>query len=340
MERRRRPTLEMVAALAGVGRGTVSRVINGSEQVSPATREAVQQAVRELGYVPNRAARTLVTRRTDTVALVVSESNQRLFSDPFFAGIVLGVGMALSERGFQLLLATGRSGTEHERLGGYLAGQHVDGVLLLSLHRNDPLPKLLSESGVPFVYGGRPLGMSEDQMSYVDIDNFGGGRIATRRLIETGRRKIATITGPQDMIAGVERLQGYRAALDEVGIEFDESLVFYGDFSYDSGTSAMRALLERHPDLDAVFAASDLMGLATLRVLRAAGRTSPGDVAVVGYDDSTLAEHAEPPMTTVNQPTELMGREMARVLIDRITGDSAEPVQLILDTHLVLRESA
>lgn len=330
----------MVAALAGVGRGTVSRVINGSEQVSPGTREAVQRAIRELGYVPNRAARTLVTRRTDTVALVVSESNQRLFSDPFFAGIVLGVGMALSERGFQLLLATGSSDTEHERLGGYLAGQHVDGVLLLSLHRDDPLPGLLEEAGVPFVYGGRPLGVLEDEVSYVDIDNFGGGRKATRRLVETGHRRIATVTGPQDMIAGVERLQGYRAALAEAGLDFDEDLVVYGDFSYDSGAEAMGTLLERAPDLDAVFAASDLMGLAALRVLREAGRRVPEDVAVIGYDDSAIAEHAEPPMTTVNQPTELMGREMARVLVDRITGDFAEPARLVLDTHLVLRESA
>ncbi|GLU46204.1 LacI family DNA-binding transcriptional regulator [Nocardiopsis ansamitocini] len=340
MERRQRPTLEMVAARAGVGRGTVSRVINGSEQVSPATREAVQLAVRELGYVPNRAARTLVTRRTDTVALVVSETNERLFSEPFYAGIVRGVGGALSERGFQLLLAMGRSGPEHERLGDYLTGQHVDGVLLLSLHRNDPLPGVLAAAGVPFVYGGRPLGVAEDQMSYVDIDNFGGGRTATQRLVQIGRRRIATITGPQDMVAGVERLQGYREALAEAGIPEDEELVYYGDFSYDSGAAGIQALLDAAPDLDAIFAASDLMGLAALRGLRLAGREVPDDVAVIGYDDSDVSMHAEPPMTTVNQSTELMGREMARVLVDRITGHRDTPARVVLDTHLVVRESA
>ncbi|WP_068692565.1 LacI family DNA-binding transcriptional regulator [Thermobifida halotolerans] len=340
MERRRRPTLEMVAALAGVGRGTVSRVINGSDQVSPPTREAVKRAIKELGYVPNRAARTLVTRRTDTVALVVSEDNQRLFAEPFYAGIVLGVGVALSERGFQFLLATGRSGAEHERLGGYLAGQHVDGVLLLSLHRDDPLPEMLDEAGVPYVYGGRPLGVPEEQVCYVDIDNIGGGRQATQRLIETGHRRIAPIAGPQDMVAGVDRLQGYREALEVAGLDYDESLVSYGDFTYDSGVTAMRELLDRNPDLDAVFAASDLMGLAALRVLRAAGRSAPKDVAVIGYDDSTVAEHAEPPMTSVNQPTELMGREMARLLVDRITGEITDPARLILETHLMVRESA
>ena len=161
MERRRRPTLEMVAALAGVGRGTVSRVINGSDQVSPATREAVKRAIKELGYVPNRAARTLVTRRTDTVALVVAENNQKLFAEPFYAGIVLGVGVALSERGFQFVLATGRSGIEHERLGGYLAGQHVDGVLLLSLHRDDPLPQMLDEAGLPYPRAHSKLSISD-----------------------------------------------------------------------------------------------------------------------------------------------------------------------------------
>ncbi|MDD6791028.1 MAG: substrate-binding domain-containing protein, partial [Thermobifida fusca] len=123
------------------------------------------------------------------------------------------------------------------------------------------------------------------------------------------------------------------------GMEYDETLVSYGDFTYDSGVAAMRELLDRAPDVDAVFAASDLMGLAALRVLRASGRRVPEDVAVVGYDDSTVAEHAEPPMTSVNQPTELMGREMARLLVDRITGETTEPVRLVLETHLMVRES-
>nr|BFE77831.1 hypothetical protein GCM10020093_004320 [Planobispora longispora] len=177
----RRPTLEAVAALAGVGRGTVSRVINGSPKVSEKAREAVHRAIDELGYVPNRAARALVTRRTDTVALVVSESELRVFDEPYFAGTIRGIGSALSETGLQLILAMAQSQQEHERLELYLTGQHVDGVLLISLHGADPLPGRLEAMGVPTVIGGRPIGL--DPYSYVDVDNRAGARQAVKYLL-------------------------------------------------------------------------------------------------------------------------------------------------------------
>jgi DNA-binding LacI/PurR family transcriptional regulator len=184
-----RPTLEAVAARAGVGRGTVSRVINGSPKVSEKARDAVLQAIKELGYVPNRAARALVTRRTDTIALVVSESEQRIFDEPFFAGIIRGIGSALSETGLQLILAMAQSPEEHARLEHYLTGQHVDGVLLLSLHGAE-LPARLESMGVPTVLGGRPVGFTP--YSYVDIDNRAGARQAVKYLLGRGRRRIAT----------------------------------------------------------------------------------------------------------------------------------------------------
>ncbi|WP_181874412.1 LacI family DNA-binding transcriptional regulator [Marinitenerispora sediminis] len=337
--RRQRPTLEMVAEHAGVGRGTVSRVINGSEQVSPATRDAVLNAVRELGYVPNHAARTLVTQRTDTVALVVSEPDERLFEQPFFAHIVRGVSAVLDERGLQLMLTMARSASDHERLGEYLTGRHVDGVLIVSLHSDDPLPDRLAEAGVLCVHGGRPLGQSRHPLHYVDIDNVGGAYAATRHLVASGRRRVGTVAGPQDMVAGVDRLRGYRDALRDAGHRLDPELVAVGDFSYESGAEAMGRLLRAAPDVDAVFVASDPMALAALRVLRAAGRRVPDDVAVVGYDDSTLALHADPPLTTVHQPTEQMGREMTRLLTDALAAGTEPSENVVLDAHLVIRES-
>ena len=152
-----RPTLEAVAALAGVSRGTVSRVINDSPQVSPRAREAVQKAIDELGFVPNRAARTLVTQRTDSVALVVSESEERFFAEPYFAAVVRGISAGLTGSGLQLLLAVAQSPAEREQLEHYLTGQHVDGVLLVSLHGMDTLPGRLEARGVPTVLCGRPL---------------------------------------------------------------------------------------------------------------------------------------------------------------------------------------
>ncbi|MEU6740994.1 LacI family DNA-binding transcriptional regulator [Streptosporangium sandarakinum] len=331
----RRPTLEAVAALAGVGRGTVSRVINGSPKVSEKAREAVQQAIEELGYVPNRAARALVTRRTDTVALVVSESEFRVFDEPYFAGTIRGIGSALSETGLQLILAMAQSKQEHERLEHYLTGQHVDGVLLISLHGADPLPERLEAMGVPTVIGGRPVGLTP--YSYVDVDNRAGARQAVKYLLGKGRTRIATIAGPQDMGVGVDRLAGYRDALLATGLP---EIVDYGDFSEESGMEAMIRLLADHPDLDAVFTASDPMALGAMRVLREEGRAVPSDVAVIGFDDSPAGAHSSPTLTSVHQPTEAMGRQMAHLLVARINGERLEQPVVILDTHLVERDSA
>lgn len=336
---RRRPTLEMVAERAGVGRGTVSRVINGSAQVSPRTREAVHNAIAELGYSPNQAARTLVTRRTDTIALVVSELRDRLFSDPFFADIVRGVSSVLHERDLQLMLTTARSEAEHKRVGDYLSGFHVDGALLVSLHRDDPLPKRLAAAGVPVVHGGRPLAEVPSPF-WVDIDNVGSAEKAVRYLVDKGHRRIATVTGPLDMYAGVERLRGYQRVMAETGVEIEDRLVVQGDFSVEGGAEAMERLLDGGPVPDAVFIASDMMAIGGLRVLRARGLRVPEDVAVVGHDDTMMAHYSDPALTTVHQPSVQMGQEMARLLVDVAIPRAAESETVMLDTRLVVRESA
>ncbi|MFC7545600.1 LacI family DNA-binding transcriptional regulator [Plantactinospora sp. GCM10030261] len=338
-----RPTLDAVAARAGVGRGTVSRVVNGSPQVSPEARAAVQQAIEELGYVPNRAARALVTQRTDSVALVVSESGERVFGEPFFAAIVRGISSALLATPMQLWLAMAQSPAERERVEHHLTSQHVDGVLLLSLHDDDPLPGLLERRGLPTVLGGLPAGMLRPGAQppyFVDVDNAGGARQGVEYLFQRGRRRVATIAGPQDMGVGVTRLTGYLDAVRAAGRQPTDDLVAYGDFSQDSGAAAMRRLLSSAPDLDAVFVASDLMAIGALRVLREVGRRVPDDVAVVGFDDTPVAGQAEPPLTTVFQPIEEMGREMVRLLVSRIRRDEPSHPQLLLPTRMVPRASA
>jgi DNA-binding LacI/PurR family transcriptional regulator len=341
-----RPTLDQVAAYAGVGRGTVSRVVNGSPQVSPEAREAVQRAIVELGYVPNRAARALVTNRTDSVALVVSESEERVFGEPFFAGIVRGISNVLSETHMQLWLAMAQSPSDRERVEYHLTTQHVDGVMLLSLHDADPLPALLAERGLPTVMGGRPARMlqpdtpggSGSGICFVDVDNSGGARGVVEYLLSHGRRAIGVVAGPQDMGVGVARLDGYREALHQAQQPIDEQLIAYGDFSEASGAAATHQLLQARPDLDAVFAASDLMAAGAIRALREAGRRVPDDVAVVGFEDSAIARQTDPQLTTVHQSVEAMGREMARLLLARIAGKDAHSI--VLDTYLVVRESA
>jgi DNA-binding LacI/PurR family transcriptional regulator len=331
------PTLEQVAALAGVSRATVSRVVNGSPKVSPAVRAQVERAVAKLGYVPNRAARSLVTRRADSVALVVSEPHTRFLSEPFFAGMVRGVSAALAETGIQLLLLVAHDLPDRGRLEHHVVGGHVDGVLLASLHNDDPLPGVLERAGVPAVLVGRPTGTGP--ASYVDADNRGGARQAVDHLARQGRRQIATITGPQDMGVGQDRLDGYHDGLRAAGLAGGDDLVEAGDFTEEGGAAAMGRLLERPGrPVDAVFAASDLMAAGALRTLRAAGRRVPDDVAVVGFEDSAVARYTQPPLTTVRQPIEEMGRQATRLLLAKVAGEAAG-MHLILDVELVVRAS-
>ncbi|MFD5543595.1 LacI family DNA-binding transcriptional regulator, partial [Streptomyces sp. NPDC127079] len=203
----RRPTLEEVAARAGVGRGTVSRVINGSPRVSDATRAAVEAAVNELGYVPNTAARALAANRTDAIALVVPEPETRFFAEPYFSDMLSGVGAELSDTQMQLLLIFAGSDRERERLAQYLAAHRVDGVLLVSVHADDPLPDLLAQLDIPAVISG-PRSAAESLTS-VDSDNYGGGRSAVEHLLAGGRRTIARISPRPGVFRAHRREDGY-----------------------------------------------------------------------------------------------------------------------------------
>ncbi|MEU7825413.1 LacI family DNA-binding transcriptional regulator [Catellatospora sp. NPDC049133] len=330
-----RPTLEAVARLAGVSRATVSRVVNGSPKVAEPIRSAVRRAVEELGYIPNAAARSLVTQRTDSIALVLPESASRVFSDdPFFPSIIHGVSQELDAADKQLVLMMTNTVGGYERVERYTTARHVDGVLFASTHGVDPLPGQLHRLGMPVVVSGRPLGRSP--VPYVDVDHIGGVRAAVRHLLDSGRSRIATIAGPQDMVAGIDRLAGYRA---ELRGSDRRSIVAVGDFTRESGATAMRQLLEDDPQLDAVFVASDLMAHGAITTLRELGRRIPEDVAVVGFDDFDISRYTDPPLTTVRQPILELGRELARQLLRVIAGEEVPPA-VVLPTELVVRASA
>ncbi|WP_327270252.1 LacI family transcriptional regulator [Streptomyces sp. NBC_01218] len=332
------PTLEEVAALAGVGRSTASRVINNASGVKASTRRAVQRAIDELGYVPNLAARSLAGRRADAVALVMTKTDWRLFGEPFFSEVARAVGDALAESGVQLLLTLVRTDAERQRLVEYVRGGRVDGALLMSVRAEDRLPDMLAEAGLPTVLLGRRS--SDEQVTYVDADNVGGARAAVAHLVSGGRTAIATITGPPEMYVAQCRLRGYQEALEEAGLSAEPSLVVQGDFSVSSGRRAMAGLIERHPEVDAVFAASDSMAAGALTALHAAGRRVPEDVAVIGFDDFELAEQTDPPLTTVRQPMEEIGRTMVRLLLEEMNQPEVAWRHVILRTRLVVRESA
>jgi DNA-binding LacI/PurR family transcriptional regulator len=339
-----RSTLEDVAARAGVSRATASRVVNGSPQVSDEVRRRVGAAIDELGYAPNRAARSLAGRRSETVALVVSEPSVRLFADPFFAGTTLGVTRVLAGTRYQLVLLM-VGGDDRPRVERHLLQGGADGALVVSARAHDPLPGRLAAAGIPCVVAGRPPrtpphgSAARPAVGYVDADNVGGAGAAVAHLVARGRHTIATVAGPADMAPGADRRTGWARALRAAGRSAGTELVSAGDFTRAGGRAATEALLARIPGIDGLFAASDLMALGALDTLRAAGRRVPDDVAVVGFDDSELARTTDPPLTTVRQPIEQLGAEMAQLLIAQLEED-APPTGVVLSTELVVRRSS
>ncbi|HET6859697.1 MAG TPA: LacI family DNA-binding transcriptional regulator [Streptomyces sp.] len=339
-----RPTLEAVAARAGVSRATASRVVNGGAGVRQPLVDKVRRAVDDLGYVPNHAARSLVTRRNGAVAVIIAEPEFRIFSDPFFEQQLRGISRELTVHDSQLVLLWVEGPGDYDRIARYLGGGHVDGALAFSLHNNDELPAVVRRVKLPTVFGGRPGWSgtdSERAVPYVDCDNRGGARQAVHHLVSLGRRHIAHIAGPRDQTSALDRIDGYRDVL----LDADPELIAQGAFTVESGALAMAELLERRPELDAVFAANDLMAAGALRVLREQGRRVPEDVALVGFDDVVpLSESAEPPLTTVRQDIEGMGRLMVRLLMRVLSEDggpeSGAPASVIMPTELVRRASA
>ncbi|APH43865.1 LacI family transcriptional regulator [Microbacterium sp. 1.5R] len=328
-----RATIEEVASAAGVSRSTVSRVVNGSTAVSPEALESVKRAIEELSYVPNRAARSLASRQTHAIALIVPEDTTRFFGDPFFAAIVAGITGALrgSDYLLNLLIASDDPG---DKMTSFVRNGGVDGALIVSHHTSDAFIDRVADA-VPVVWGGRPVRIREGDY-VVDVDNVAGARTATQHLIETGRTRIATISGPITMVSSVDRVQGFRGALADAGLSpFAEEA---GDYSEASGADAARRILAAGRP-DAIFVASDLMARGALTALRSAGIRVPEDVALVGFDDSSVALSTDPPLTTMRQPMYAQGEAMAGVLLSRLAGrDPAHTT--ILPTELVVRASS
>jgi len=325
--------MDDVAAVAGVSRGTVSRWLNGGHNVSGPASEAVRRAILKTGYVVNQHARSLVTQRSDSMAFILSEPQDRLFEDPNLNILLRGCTQALAERDITLLLTIAGTQEDRKRVGRYVTAGHVDGALLVSTHAGSPLIGDLKGQGLPFVVCGKPLGHERD-VSYVAADDRDGARQMVSYLRSRGHRTIATITGPLDTPSGIDRLAGYHDVLGDT----DPRLVVTGDYTRAAGEAAMEQLLRQAPDLDAVFTGSDLMAAGAIAALHRAGRRVPHDVAVGGFDDSKIATAALPQLTTIRHPLARISAEMVRLLLGYFAGESHAAV--ILPTELVIRESA
>ena len=331
-----RLTLEKIGEMAGVSRATVSRVVNEHPGVRPHVRERVLEVIRETGYQPNLAARSLASSRMGLIGLVIPTAIQSLFTDPYYPRLMQGMTQVCNLNDYTMSLFLLHSENEEEKLYPRVVNRgYLDGVILASFDKSDPLIARLENSQMPFVMIGRPDDASK--ASYVDTNNETGAYTAVAHLIRRGRKRIATITGRLDMSSGQDRLTGYKNALTERGFPIDKNLIVNGDFSEIEAYNAMLQLLPHKPD--AVFVASDGMAIGALRALRTANIAIPDEIAIVGFDDLPPAATSVPPLTTVRQPVRRMGALAAETLLDIIEDGPEPPRRIILPTELVIRQT-
>jgi DNA-binding LacI/PurR family transcriptional regulator len=325
-------TIADIARLAGVSKSTVSRALNDSPLLSAETKERIQAIARERNFQINVPAQRLSRKESCTIAFVTHGYHQDFsVADLFTLEILSSISRTLGEMHYDLLMVHVDPG-DCDWARKYLDTGRADGFILMTSTHKQAHIKTLIEIEAPFIVWGVPL----PGRSYCSVtgDNFTGGKLATEHLIGRGRRRIAYLGGPADELEVQGRYEGYRAALQEAGLLVEHRRVGYGNFSDTSGAKIMRELLATNPDLDAVFVNSDLMAIAAMDVLREAGRRVPEDVAVVGYDDLSIAEVSNPPLTTISQNLPMAGRLLARNLVQYLrTGivtNVPVPVQLVV----------
>lgn len=333
---RKRATVHDIAAAAGVSRGTVSRVLNGG-YVSTEARAAIEAAILEVGYVPNNAARALKMHRSQAVAFVALEPHPLFLDDPNIGSIMLGANAALSFADHQMVSLVVESARDTERVARYLSGGFVDGAIVVSARTRDPIIRVISDLSLPAAFVGHPPELDQS-IPFVGIDNVGSARAITARLRDTGRQRIGMIAAALDRDSGIDRLTGFKEALGAAYAE--ERVVDVPHYDYGSGVKGMQALLERDPAIDGVFAASDAIAAGALDALREAGRSVPGDVGVVGFDDSSWAVRCQPPLSTVHQPAKELGSCAALLVLRQLSGEHVDPGGQFLPTPIVWRESA
>ncbi len=329
-------TLEDIARMSGVSRSTVSRVINGDPNVNDKTRERVNQVIDRISFQPNLAARGLAVGRTGVLGMVIPMGVASIFSDPYFPILIQGVTATCNSADYSVMLWMGEPEYERKTISKILYNGLVDGVIVSSMLLDDPLIERLGESNRPFITVGRHP--TNERINYIDVDNRIGAFQAVSHLMRSGRRRIAVISGPANMIAGQDRYKGYQDALHDRGIPLNPEWIAEGDFTEVSGYLAMHRLLQAR--VDAVFAASDAMAFGAMRAIKEAGLVIPNDIAVVGFDDIPLAAISNPPLTTVRQPILRSGSLAAETLIDMIEHPDPQPRRVILPTELVIRASS
>lgn len=329
-------TIDRVAQAAGVSRATVSRVMNGSAKVSPEREKAVKKAIATYNFTPNATARRLAGGRSGLVALLMEESSEEFFLNPFWGMVVQGFSATISAAGMHpLLLIRPKTGSEDSIFSTLRAGQ-VDGLAIFSWHRPIKSFERLIDPKMAVVFGG-DLGGSK-KFPFVDVDNVKGGSLATRHLIAQGCKNIVTITGDLKLQSGRDRLEGFERAMSEAGRSVVDSSIIQGDYSQSKAEELTRALLKRKTKVDGIFAANDQAAVGVINILLQNGVKIPEQVKIVGFDDSPIASRNIPAISTIYQPTRELGSEVAKSLIAILNGEAVE--DKILDVKLIKRASS
>jgi DNA-binding LacI/PurR family transcriptional regulator len=331
----KRPTIRDVAAASGVSYQTVSRVINDSSQVAAETRRRVLDVIEDLGYQPSAVARGLASRRTRTLGLIAQD-----FTDYYFTQVIVGAEAEARRHGYYFILgSTERNPDDEPEYLRLLTEREVDGILFArpSTEGDAQHVRWLIDRHTPLVTTSYSI--PGQALMVVDIDNVDGGRQAGEYLIEAGHEDIAMIAGPAHWKSVQSRTQGFIRALEAAGLQHNPTRTERGDWSYESGYWAIRRLMEKDPRVTAIFAHNDRMAIGAMRALREAGREIPADVALVGYDDTPSAAYAYPPLTTIHQPMQDVGRLAAQLLLRMIEDPDIERKETLLKPHLVRRAS-
>jgi LacI family transcriptional regulator len=331
-------TLEDIAKQAGVSRSTVSRVLNHQSNVRDEVRQRVMDIVQTTGYSPNAAARTLASQRSYTLGMVLPKGVGTFFTDPYFPRLTQGIAQACNMYDYTMGLFILNSYEDEEKIYPRISRQGLlDGVLVQAGSNGDYLIERLVNTDMPMVAMGRPY--CQCNVNFVDVDNYGGARLAMEHLLKLGKKRIATIAGPQTSMVGIERTRAYLDVLNEHGLEIDLSLVTYGDFTKAAGYTMMRDILEAKPD--ALFAQSDLIAYGAIRYMKEHGIRVPEDVAVVGFDDLPGLDNSIPEyeLSTVHQPVFQFGMSAVELLIDVIEKGTKPERKIIVNTELIVRET-
>ena len=328
-------TIDLIAKSAGVSRATVSRVMNGSAKVSPERVKAVNKAISKYNFTPNATARRLAGGKSGLIALLMEESSEEFFLNPFWGQVVQGFSSTITEAGLHpLLLIRPKSGTEDSLFSTLQAGQ-MDGIAIFSWHRPLRSFEKVLDPKLAVVFGG-DLGGSK-KYPFVDVDNVKGGFIATKHLIDIGCRNIVTITGDLKLQSGRDRLEGYEKAITSSGLKLNEQLIIHGDYTQSKAEELIRQLIKKKIKFDGVFAGNDLSAMGTINVLLQNGIQVPDKVKVVGFDDSPIASRNQPSITTIRQPIRELGAEVAQSLLAILAGEDVE--DKVLDVKLIKRQS-